>query len=181
MKNRVISGVLFVVLGLLIAVGPQIIFPICGVRTTESETMQDTPNPKMSMGNESTENMGGGAAMSSPMKCHWTGRAEIGVGALIVLGGLLLLLLRNRQARFGLTLALGLNGILALLIPTVLIGVCGSTRMDCHTLTLPALTIASGFVIVASVINAAYLHKVDKEEHSKNEEKAVDDKPAIGV
>ncbi|PYG88535.1 uncharacterized protein DUF4418 [Ruminiclostridium sufflavum DSM 19573] len=122
MKNRLSSGILFVVLGLLIGVGPRTIFSVCPV------------------GN-------------MPMSCHWSAMAEIGAGMLIALTGALLLLIQNAQIRLGLSFTLFLSGVLALLLPTVLIGMCGSVHMDCNKLTLPALVILSALVIVTSAVN----------------------------
>jgi len=35
MKNRLITGILFIILGVLIAFGPITIFPVCGVNATQ--------------------------------------------------------------------------------------------------------------------------------------------------
>jgi hypothetical protein len=142
MKNRLLTGILFIILGGLIAIGPQTIFPVCEVH------------------------MAGPASMSIPagtvMKCHWAARAELGVGFLIGLIGVFLIIFQSRQIRLGLSLALILNGILALLIPTALIGVCSSAHMTCRSLTLPALIIISSVIIVASAANVLYLHNFNR-------------------
>lgn len=137
MKNRLFTCILFVVLGFLIAVGPQTIFPVCPVGDI-------------------------------PMKCHWTARAELGAGALVAVTGILLLLFSNSKVRSGLSLSLVFSGIFALLIPTTLIGVCGGVHMDCNKLTLPALIILSGIVIVAAAINSLYLLSSKTKEDGKN-------------
>lgn len=172
MKNRLITGVLFILLGGLIAFGPQTIFPVCKVHTTEQSSAQGSGKTDASQSNpangtnmiQSAEDSGEQSSMvtkSMVMKCHWTVKAELGAGLLIALLGVFLLIFRSGQIRLGLSLALILNGILALLIPTVLIGVCGSLHMTCRSLALPALTILSGIVITASAANVIYLYHTD--------------------
>lgn len=171
MKNRLISGIIFLALGLLIALGPQIIFPVCRSPAMGEEAAQSGPEKGMGMSAHITGN--------SPMKCHWTARAELGAGLLIAIESLLLILLGSSKIRFGLNIAIGLNGILALLFPTVLIGVCGSTRMNCRSLTLPALVIISGLVIAVSVINGMYLYQTDRIGGIAHGPETADDRAAV--
>ena len=42
-------------------------------------------------------------------------------------------------------------GVMAALIPTYLIGVCGTATMICRMVMLPAILLASGLVVIASV------------------------------
>ena len=129
MKNRVLTGVVNIILGLLIAIGPRTVFAVC-------ESMGD-----------------------SFMKCHWTAQAELGAGAVIVILGILLLLFRDELIRFGLQSAIILQSVLVILIPGVLIGVCGHSHMHCYALTRPALYVLGGLSIVTGVINGIYLWK----------------------
>ncbi len=174
MKNRLITGIIFIVLGLLIAVGPLSIFPVCGVHGKEDSSMSemelssDHENTVMQPNNNTMANMDDkpsedNASSTMVMKCHWTARAELGIGILIAILGSLLIVFKSKQLQLGLNISIGLNGILAFLIPTVLIGVCESTHMACRTLTLPALSVISGIVTFASIINSVYLLKADRE------------------
>ena len=99
MKNKYVVGALLLVLGLLIAIGPQKIFPVCEF------------NPEKAM------------------KCHWMGRAEIGVGAVVALIGVLQMVMDHAKVRMGLSMAAVPMGLLTLLLPTKLIGVC-RTALD---------------------------------------------------
>lgn len=175
--NRWIFGALFIVLGVMIAVGLVTIFPVCGegfsrdtaeasdtAGATGAMQMGDTaataaPMGDMRMATAAPEASASMASMdmSVPMKCHWTARAELGIGILIVLIGLLLLLFSSKKIRLGLTLALTPAGILALLIPVWLIGVCGNAHMSCHALSLPALTVLGGVTAFIALLNAAFL------------------------
>ena len=65
MKPPVLFGLLLIVLGALMALVPQFVFPLC-------ETTLETAF--------------GGVL---PMRCHWTGQAEIGVGFLQYLAGII--------------------------------------------------------------------------------------------
>jgi len=128
MKNRLFTGILFLIFGLLIAIGPQTIFPVC-------------------------------EAGNMPMKCFYTAKAEIGAGGLIAVLGVLSLIFSNKKIRAGISLATTLGGILTVLIPTALIGVCGGKHMTCSTLTLPALSVLGVVTAVSAAINAVYLIK----------------------
>jgi hypothetical protein len=131
MKNRLIIGIAITLLGLLLAVGTQTIFPVC----------------------ETGENV---------MKCFWTGRAATGIGGVIAVIGILLLVFGNKRTRTGLLLSLVPIGIYAVLIPNLLIGVCGGAHMDCRALALPAITIIGAAVSVVAAVSAFWLFKTAK-------------------
>lgn len=119
-KNAVVA-VLVVILGVLIAAGPQYLFHVC------SETAMST----------------------SP--CIYTGKAEIGVGAVLAVLGLIALLSKNRDLNRGLYIGALLTSVLALLIVLVLIGVCSSSAMTCNKEALPGLTIVGAVAVVVSL------------------------------
>ena len=127
--KRYITGIFYIITGFLIAAGPVFIFPVC-------------------------EDMG-----DKRMKCFWTMRAEIGVGAVIGLLGVIILFTASKEIRIGIESALILLFVYAVLIPDVLIGVCGGNHMRCKTLTLPALNIIGAVGIVYSVVSVFLLVK----------------------
>lgn len=154
MRNRLIIGVFFIVLGLILAFGPITIFPVCGISTNkEGEEMQ------MENSESKVQDSSMSVTMSSSMKCHWTARALLGIGVSIAIQGILILLISSCAIRLGITIGIGLNGILGIVIPTWLIGVCASSKMACQELTLPALIIISSFILVGSIINGVFLHQ----------------------
>lgn len=145
-KNRIfILAGIFVILGLLIAITPWYLFPICGAGSSSAASSG------MTMGTESSHQM----AMTSGthMKCWYTGEAETGVGAILVLTGLALLVLQRRvpQKVFGiLAIILGIGTVL---IPTIIIGVCKAPDAPCRTGTLPALVLFG----ILTLITGLYL------------------------
>jgi hypothetical protein len=127
MKNRIILGGGVIVFGLLIALGPQFLFKVCPV------------------------------AGDTVMKCHWSARAEIGVGALIAALGIGLALFANPQIRLGLTIGIFLSGLLALLVPHALIGGCPMHGMACRKIAFPAITVISILLLIVTALNTLYL------------------------
>jgi hypothetical protein len=133
MKNRIVSGVVALIAGGLIALGPQFLFRICG-------HIPDTPF----------------------MRCHWSGQAEIGIGTLIAAFGVLLFISGKTNFQIAYSFAAILSGLLALFIPNVLIGGCSHPEMACRTTAFPALTVISIFLILFFVWNILYLCYVGK-------------------
>jgi hypothetical protein len=131
MKNRLSIGITFIVLGLLIAIGPFTLFPVC-------EVMDDMI-----------------------MKCHWTAQAELGIGLGIAVLGVLSLVFASKEVRLGLSIAVLLNGILSLLVETALIGMCANPAEPCRLLTQPALSVLGGVLVVAAAIQSVYLWKTN--------------------
>jgi hypothetical protein len=131
-KIRLILGIIIVVLGVLIAAGPEYIdaFSVC-------------------------------KEIHSGDACHWTARAEIGIGAVIALLGVLSLLVKSDGIRTGLGISILANGVLVLLIPTVLIPVSNMATMTCRTHALPALTATSVILIILSL---AYIYVINRKE-----------------
>ncbi|MDR0722252.1 MAG: DUF4418 family protein [Treponema sp.] len=127
MKNRIILGGGVVVFGLLIALGPQFLFKVCPV------------------------------VGDMFMKCHWSAQAEIGVGALIAALGIALVFFANPKTQLGLAIGIFLSGVLALLIPHVLIGGCPMHSMACRKIAFPSITVITILLLIGTAVYTLYL------------------------
>jgi len=84
------------------------------------------------------------------MKCHWTARAEIAVGVPLLVVGLLMLAGKRKESIRNLGIVGAVLGLMAVLLPGVLIGVCSNDDMICNSIMDPALILMGVLVIVAS-------------------------------
>lgn len=155
MKNRIILSLFFVFLGLMIILFPIYILPVCPHPDALANTAHGINNQVANTGHMHT---GAGKIM----KCFWTARAELGIGALIIAIGTLMLLSRTIFVRLGLSMALVCISFLAIAIPTILIGVCSNEMMRCNMGAKPALVLLSGILFVVSILNSLYLNKLVK-------------------
>lgn len=135
MKGFSWGALILTVLGLLIAITPYAVFPVCAVTVPAAA---------------------GGIV---PMKCFWTARAVLGVGGIIACSGLLLFFIKNPAMRLGMAFAPFAAGLLTVLIPNKLIGVCPGAMMACRMGTLPALTLLGSLVMAAAVCIAVNAKK----------------------
>ena len=127
MKGFSWGALIVVILGLLVVLTPFYLFPVC-----RAMPLSDS-------------------GASAPMKCFWTARAALGVGGMLVVSGLSLFFVKNPGTRLGLAFAPLCAGLLAILIPNQLIGVCPGETMPCHMGTLPALSVWGLFSVLAAV------------------------------
>lgn len=121
-------ALLFLALGIAVMVVPETVFPVCSHKIQTAS---------------------GGFI---PMKCFWTARAELGAGGLIACGGFFLACFSSPRIRAGIALMLLPAGLLTMLVPTWLIGVCPGETMPCHMGTQPALCLLGGVTILAALI-----------------------------
>jgi hypothetical protein len=126
MKKAIITGMVAIVLGLLIALGPQVLFKVC------AHGEGDFP------------------------LCHWTAQAEIGIGLLIAALGICMIVFTDPQTHLGLSIGIFMAGLVALFIPHTLIGGCIGETMACRKVAFPALTIESIIVVVFSAVNVVF-------------------------
>jgi hypothetical protein len=91
---------------------------------------------------------------TTPMKCTWTARAEIATGVPILGVGSLMLFARRKESLRYLGLLGMILGVLVMLLPTTLIGVC-SGSMPCNTVMRPSLLTFGAFVTAASLTAVA--------------------------
>lgn len=131
-RKKMIFGAVLLILGVLIAAGPQSFFAVCEF------------NPEKAM------------------RCHWMARAELGVGAAMALLGLGALCVPAVQLGRGLLAAGGLLGILTMLLPAVLIGVCMNAHMQCVALTRPALLVLGAAAVLAGALGAWMLRDSER-------------------
>jgi hypothetical protein len=85
------------------------------------------------------------------MKCHWSAAGELGLGFPLLALGAVLLFSRQAETRRALGILGVVLGLIAILIPTVLIGVCAGLEMLCNSIMKPGLILAGSLVIVVSV------------------------------
>lgn len=128
--KKYISGIIFLILGILVAIGPSTLFSVCG-------PMED----------------------GKFMKCHWTAQAELGIGLGIVVLAVLLLIFVSKQIRIGILQGIAVLSALVILFPTLLIGVCGGEHMPCNALTRPALLVLGAVTLVFALVNIITLWK----------------------
>jgi hypothetical protein len=86
-----------------------------------------------------------------PMKCHWSAAGELGLGFPLLALGAVLFFSRQAETRRALGILGVVLGLIVVLIPTVLIGVCASLEMLCNSIMKPALILAGSLVMVVSV------------------------------
>jgi hypothetical protein len=120
-------GILFVVLALVIGIVP--IFTDC-----------QSQGRAIELANGKT----------IPMKCHWTGRAEVAVAVPLAGVGILFLLGRRKETRRALAVVAALLGLMAILLPAWLIGVCSAAEMVCKMTMEPILMLAGVLTVVLS-------------------------------
>ena len=82
------------------------------------------------------------------MKCFWSCKALIVVGAVLALVGLLQLIAKETKSRKALSVIGLALAISAILIPTVIIGGCVKPEMACKMLTFPVTHTLSAAAIV---------------------------------
>jgi hypothetical protein len=128
MKNRIIGGIGIIILGALLAAGPQKLFKIC----------------------EQSHHSGAS-------NCFWTGQALIGIGIVFALLGFAYLIFSDTHVRAGLSLTVAANIILTFLQANVLIGMDADAMMACRVSTLPAVNVISVIALVLASINTIYL------------------------
>jgi hypothetical protein len=121
------TGALLVLFGIVIALTSWVIFPVCEMHGLYAETK---------------------TGVKLPMPCGYTARAETGIGALIVVGGGLLIARSTPETRQSVGIFTIATGILVILFPTILIGMCRLADHPCRQLTLPALEILGAAVII---------------------------------
>ncbi len=100
--------------------------------------------------------------MTVPMKCHWTAIAEIGVAIPLLLVGIFEITSKRKESLTILSVLGVVLGILAILFPTVLIGVCANPMMNCHMVMMPALILSGALVIIASIIVFVTSRKIEE-------------------
>jgi hypothetical protein len=87
-----------------------------------------------------------------PMKCHWTGTAELAVALPLLVVGILDITNKSAAAHRSLAVIGVVLGVVVCLLPTVLIGVCSNPEMLCNSLMRPLLILSGILVIVANLV-----------------------------
>ena len=87
-----------------------------------------------------------------PMKCHWTGIAEIGVAVPLGLIGFYDLFSKRKETNNLLSGMGVVLGALVILFPTFLIGVCANPDMLCNMIMKPGLILLGSLVILVSLV-----------------------------
>jgi len=93
---------------------------------------------------------------TTPMKCHWTGVAEMGVAIPLAAVGIMMAVARKKEtARY-----LGVSGIalaaVAIALPNGLIGVCSTATHTCVTAMKPALTALGSMAALGAVVGLVW-------------------------
>lgn len=131
-KQYTIFAVVIIALGLLTALAPYTFAKVC----------------------DTTEKV---------MKCHWTGRVEFFLGLAVAALGILKLLpfsiAKENGFQAGVNLGIIADAIGIILVPTVIIGVCGMKTMHCHAVTQPVLIVLGILTLVSSVSQTVILWK----------------------
>ena len=86
-----------------------------------------------------------------PMTCHWSARSEIAMGIPLIFVGAMMSFMRNKSGLMALSILGVVLGVLAITLPTNIIGTCGGPTMTCNTLMKPAITALGSLTIVGSL------------------------------
>lgn len=86
-----------------------------------------------------------------PMKCHWTAQGELVLGVPLFAVGALAFFSQRKETRRFLGIIGVVLGVFVILLPTVVIGVCGMPTMVCVSIMKPAMILAGILVVGISL------------------------------
>jgi hypothetical protein len=86
--------------------------------------------------------------------CHWAGQALLGVSVLNLAESICILAGKSSGFRRGLYTSAALTGVLGILLPGPLIGLCGMATMRCRMVMRPAMTILFSLISVTALVGA---------------------------
>lgn len=124
-----VAAVLIVILALVIAIVPQ--FTDC---QSQGRALQLSTGKTVAM------------------KCHWSATAELALAIPVAVVGLLLGFSRRKESIRNLSILGIVLGAVAILVPTVLIGVCASPDMICNSVMRPVLILMGTLLVAISVV-----------------------------
>lgn len=90
---------------------------------------------------------------TTPMKCHWTGRAELATAVPLLGVGAMMTFSRRRQSLMNLSILGIILGAVVMALPTSLIGVCTTPGMICNSVMKPSLLALGGVVTGISLVS----------------------------
>lgn len=143
-KTALFLGIAFVVLGLLISIGPYTIFHVC--------------NGHMQMEGEGMK----------LMACQKTAQAELVLGIIIALLGLINIFIKKNIIKGIANIANIITGVLAIAFVTDIIGTCKDPNMHCNIAAKPSLIVLGILTILVSLIGSFLTFK--KKDESVYEE-----------
>jgi len=117
------TGMLTAAAGLLIVLTPNWILPVC-------EGFLELAN-----------------GQHVHMRCFWTARAEMVIGGLTLIAGLMLAFIRSAEGRRRLSHQIAFLGLATILIPLFIIPTCDNPDMACNVGTKPALLLLGGITL----------------------------------
>ena len=85
------------------------------------------------------------------MKCLWSARGGLVVGITLAVVGGLLFFARRKETRRALSIIAAVLGLFTILLPTSLIGTCGSSAAVCNTTMKPLMLVAGGIALIAGL------------------------------
>lgn len=123
MRLSVLFASALLVLGVIIVLTPWYILPVCEVYGMYMKTAAGT---------------------SIPMVCGWTARAEI--GAVLLASG------KRKETQRAVGVVGAILGVLTIMFPTYLIGMCANPQHPCNIGTKPGLVLLGVLTIIISLI-----------------------------
>lgn len=134
-----IPAIILIVIGILLIVGPWTFAPVCEVNGMYAQLA---------------------SGKTIPMPCGWTARAEIGIGALTALAGLMLVFSKSAETKriiglFGIAL-----GVFAILFPLYITKMCGMAEHACNLVTKPVLVLLG---VAAIAVSCWIIYEAQKE------------------
>jgi hypothetical protein len=94
-----------------------------------------------------------------PMKCHWTGQAEIAIAGPLLIVGALMAFNRRKDVLRSLSILGIVLGVFVVLLPTALIGVCANPEMLCNSVMKPTLIFGGTLTSLGSMVGLALTMK----------------------
>ncbi len=125
-------AIILIILGVLLAIAPWTFAPVCEVNGMYAQLA---------------------SGKTLPMPCGWTARAEVGLGALLIVAGALLAIAKSNETKRIIGIIGAAIGVLAILFPTNITGMCGMADHPCNLLTKPVLILLG----IATIIVSAYV------------------------